>query len=71
MVERLLATHPAIRAARVFGQADAEWGMLVVAEVDTDESFAALDAWAEDRLSASMRPRRWYVVDRVDGKLDA
>jgi O-succinylbenzoic acid--CoA ligase len=71
MVERLLATNPAIRAARVFGQPDPEWGMLVAAEVETDEPVASLEEWAEGRLSESMRPRRWYVVDRVEGKLDA
>ncbi len=71
MVERLLATNPAVRGARVFGEDDDEWGMLVAAEVETDESVASLESWAEDRLSPSMRPRRWYVVDRVEGKLDA
>ena len=71
MVERLLATNPAVRGARVFGEDDDEWGMLVAAEVETDESVASLESWAEDRLAPSMRPRRWYVVDRVEGKLDA
>ena len=70
-VERLLAANPAIRAARVYGQPDAEWGMLIAAEVETDESVAALELWAQERLSASMRPRRWHVVDQIEGKLDA
>jgi acyl-CoA synthetase (AMP-forming)/AMP-acid ligase II len=71
MVERLLATNPAVRGARVFGEDDDEWGMLVAAEVETDESVASLESWAEDRLTPSLRPRRWYIVDRVEGKLDA
>ncbi len=71
IVERLLATNPAVRGARVFGEHDDEWGMLVAAEVETDESVASLESWAQDRLAPSMRPRRWYVVDRVEGKLEA
>jgi len=71
MVERMLATNPAIRASRVYGQPDAEWGMLIVAEIETDESVATLESWAQERLSPRMRPRRWHVVDQIEGKLDA
>ena len=68
-VERLLAGHPAVRASRVFGLPDTEWGMRVVAEVETDVGVEVLEAWAAERIPPNVRPREWRVVDRLSDKI--
>lgn len=70
-VERLLMANSAIHRARVFGRPDSEWGMRIVAEVESDVGVEALEAWASRKISPNMRPREWQVVDRVEDKLGA
>lgn len=78
-VEAVLATHPAIRRAAVFGLPDDEWGELVGAALeesgvaprpDADE----LRAWLASRLAPYERPRRvaWVqkLPESLSGKLD-
>ena len=67
-VQRVLAAHPAVRASRVFGLPDSEWGMLVVAEVETDVGSEELEAWAAERMPPNMRPREWRIVERLSDK---
>jgi o-succinylbenzoate---CoA ligase len=69
-VERQLLSHPAIRAARVFGRPDEEWGMRVVAEVETDASPEDLAIWVGEQMTASTRPREWRIVAQIVEKLD-
>lgn len=68
-VERLLMANSAIHRARVFGRPDSEWGMLIVAEVESDVGVEALEAWAAQKMSPNMRPREWRIVERVKDKL--
>ncbi|HSM08875.1 MAG TPA: AMP-binding protein [Gemmatimonadota bacterium] len=78
-VEAVLATHPAVRRAAVFGVPDEEWGELVGAALE--ESGAAprpttdeLRAWLASRLAPYERPRRiaWArkLPESLSGKLD-
>jgi o-succinylbenzoate---CoA ligase len=78
-VEAVLATHPAIGRAAVFGVPDEEWGELVGAVLE--ESGAAprpnateLRAWLASRLTSYERPRRvaWVrkLPENLSGKLD-
>jgi O-succinylbenzoic acid--CoA ligase len=68
-VERLLMANSAIHRARVFGVPDSEWGMRIVAEVESDVGVEALEAWASSKIAPSMRPRQWHLVSRVEDKL--
>ncbi len=68
-VERLLMANSAIHRARVFGVPDSEWGMRIVAEVESDVGVEALEAWASSKIAPSMRPRQWHLVSRVKDKL--
>lgn len=78
-VEAVLATHPAVRRAAVFGVPDEEWGEIVGAVLEqtgaerrptTDE----LRAWLASRLAPYERPRRvvWVrkLPENLSGKLD-
>jgi O-succinylbenzoic acid--CoA ligase len=68
-VERALQRHPGVRAVRVFGAPDPEWGQRVVAEVEAPgETVGSLAAWAE-RLPSGKRPREWRIVDALGDKL--
>ena len=58
-----------IRAIRVRGEADEEWGMVVVADVVSDLPVEELDLAAR-RLPPAMRPRRWNLVERLESKLE-
>ena len=68
-VERLLMANSAIHRAHVFGLPDSEWGMRIVAEVESDVGVEALEAWASQKISPNMRPREWRIVERVKDKL--
>ncbi|MBL8523872.1 MAG: long-chain fatty acid--CoA ligase, partial [Betaproteobacteria bacterium] len=66
-VEEVLLTHPAVAEVSVIGQADAEWGEVVVAfvvantghEIDTAE----LDALCLGHIARFKRPKYYRVVE--------
>ena len=71
-VERVLATHPAIKDVAVVGRADPEWGQRVVAVVvpagpasAPDELLADLRTWVRRRLPACAAPREVRLADAI------
>jgi long-chain acyl-CoA synthetase len=62
-VEEILLQHPAIQEAAVVGEADAEWGEIVVACVVTRPGMAvtdeALDAHCLSAIARFKRPKRY------------
>jgi len=79
-VEQVLALHPSVATACVFGRPDARWGEIVCAAivpripVVSDEDLASLDAFARARLGSFKRPRAYAVCHELvvgrTGKLD-
>ncbi|MFH1329436.1 MAG: AMP-binding protein, partial [Actinomycetota bacterium] len=65
-VEAVLREHPGVAGARVYGEADAEWGRRVVAEVAPTRpgrlDLRALEAFARARLTPHQVPKRWVVA---------
>jgi fatty-acyl-CoA synthase len=63
-VEKVLADHPAVRAAAVIGVADARWGEVGRAYVETREPVesGALLAFAKARLATYKVPKEIVVV---------
>ncbi len=58
--------------ARVFGEPDAEWGSVVVAEVVLNgTTVAAVDAGVRNLLRRAEMPRRWVVVESLPVKLSS
>ena len=64
-VEAVLERHPAIREARVRGEADAEWGQVVVADLVAPGLTEADVIAACAPLAGYKRPRRWRLVDAL------
>ncbi|MGL6113142.1 MAG: AMP-binding protein [Rubrivivax sp.] len=65
-VEEALLRHPAVHEVSVVGQADAEWGEIVVAFVVGDGlSAAALDATCLEHIARFKRPKRYHFVDSL------
>ena len=68
-VEEALLSHPGVAEAAVVGQADPEWGEVVVAFVvraDNDGCSAAnLDAHCLDRIARFKRPKTYVFVDQL------
>jgi long-chain acyl-CoA synthetase len=65
-VEEALLRHPGVREVSVVGQADAEWGEIVVAFVVGDGlSAAALDATCLEHIARFKRPKRYHFVDSL------
>jgi acyl-CoA synthetase (AMP-forming)/AMP-acid ligase II len=68
-VEEVLLSHPGVSEACVIGQADAEWGEIVVAfivaEPGTSLSAEALNAHCLERIARFKRPKRYYFVDSL------
>jgi O-succinylbenzoic acid--CoA ligase len=62
-IEAVLAGHPQVRLAAVWGEADDEWGQVVTAAVVADGVVAEdFSVWMATRLPGFKRPRRWAVV---------
>ena len=63
-VERVLATHPAVREAAVVGRPDARWGEMVTAvvAVESDVDAHALRVHCRDRLAAYKVPKAFEFV---------
>jgi O-succinylbenzoic acid--CoA ligase len=70
-VQAVLEGHPAVAAARVFGEPDDEWGSRVIAEI-VAEGIAASDlrAWAAARLRPAEVPKEIRIVESTQSKLD-
>lgn len=69
-VQAVLEGHPEVIAARVFGEADEEWGNRVIAEVVGDGvDPAALRSWAALRLHPADVPKEIRVVESLATKL--
>jgi long-chain acyl-CoA synthetase len=65
-VEEALLCHPGVREVSVVGQADAEWGEVVVAfVVGAGLSAAALDATCLEHIARFKRPKRYRFVDSL------
>ncbi|MGL6110312.1 MAG: AMP-binding protein [Rubrivivax sp.] len=65
-VEEVLLRHPGVREVAVVGQANAEWGEVVVAFVVGDGlSAAALDATCLESIARFKRPKRYHFVDSL------
>lgn len=66
-VEDVLSTHPSIGEVAVIGQADPEWGEIVVALIvprpgaDTRSIPESLDQLCLDRLARFKRPKRYEI----------
>ena len=63
-VEEVLLTHPSVIEAAVVGQADAEWGEVVVAFVVCNGALdaAALDAHCLNQIARFKRPKRYVAL---------
>lgn len=65
-VEEVILQHPAVREVSVVGQADAEWGEVIVAFVAGDGVTAeALDALCLQEMARFKRPRRYVFVSEL------
>jgi len=67
-VEEVLLRHPAVSEVSVVGQADAEWGEIVVAFIvarGAAPDSAELDALCLDHIARFKRPKRYFVVDAL------
>ena len=67
-VEEVLLRHPAVSEASVIGQADAEWGEIVIAFIvarGQAPDSAELDALCLDNIARFKRPKRYVLVDAL------
>lgn len=65
-VEEVLLLHPGVREVSVIGQADPEWGEIVVAfVVGEDVTVQALDALCLDHIARFKRPKRYLFIDAL------
>ena len=68
-VEEVLLSHPEVQEVAVVGQADAEWGEIVVAFVvmrpQRSVDDAALDALCLDRIARFKRPKRYIRTEAL------
>ena len=69
-VQAVLEGHPAVAAARVFGERDDEWGSRVIAEVVADGVEPSdLRTWSSRRLNPAEVPKEIRIVESLDTKL--
>ena len=67
-VEEVLLRHPAVSEVSVVGQADPEWGEVVIAFVvprGAAPDSAELDALCLDNIARFKRPKRYVMVDAL------
>lgn len=65
-VEEVLLRHPGVREVSVIGQADPEWGEVVVAFVVASGTTAAeLDTLCLDHIARFKRPKHYHFVDSL------
>jgi o-succinylbenzoate---CoA ligase len=69
-VRAVLEGHPAVVAARAFGESDDEWGTRVIAEVVAEGVSADdLRSWAASRLTSAEVPKEIRIVELIQSKL--
>jgi acyl-CoA synthetase (AMP-forming)/AMP-acid ligase II len=65
-IEKIIATHPAVREAAVFGVPDEKWGEVPVAAVTLKPSQsldpADLEAWTNERVDAKFQRIRDVII---------
>ena len=75
-IEQALLQHAAVRQALVVPQADAEWGMVLLAFIDWQPELAGgqraltdLELWLRARLPSHLIPRRWlpWPAQAIEG----
>jgi long-chain acyl-CoA synthetase len=68
-IEEVLQSHPDVHEVSVVGQADSEWGEVVVAFVVRSPASAlgetALDAHCLERIARFKRPKRYVFIDSL------
>ena len=65
-VEEVLLRHPGVREVSVVGQADPDWGEVVVAfVVGAGLSAEALDALCLEHIARFKRPKRYHFIDHL------
>ncbi len=67
-VEEVLLRHPGVSEVSVVGQADPEWGEIVIAFIvprGNPPDSAALDALCLDNIARFKRPKRYVVVEAL------
>jgi len=67
-VEEVLLLHPAVSEVSVVGQADPEWGEIVIAFIvprGSAPESAELDALCLDNIARFKRPKRYVMVDAL------
>ena len=67
-VEEVLLRHPAVSEISVVGQADPDWGEIVIAFVvprGKAPDSAELDALCLDNIARFKRPKRYVIVDAL------
>jgi long-chain acyl-CoA synthetase len=65
-VEEVLLRHPGVKEVSVVGQADPEWGEVVVAFlVATGATPQELDALCLDHIARFKRPKQYHFVDSL------
>jgi fatty-acyl-CoA synthase len=68
-IEEVLQSHPDVLEVSVVGQADSEWGEVVVAFVVRSPASAlgetALDAHCLERIARFKRPKRYVFIDSL------
>ncbi|MBI5108189.1 MAG: AMP-binding protein [Rhodocyclales bacterium] len=67
-VEEVLLRHPAVSEVSVVGQADADWGEIVIAFIvprGAAPDTAELDALCLDNIARFKRPKRYVMVDAL------
>lgn len=69
-VERVLADHPSIAAALVYGAPDSHWGQKVVADVELSGDSSTIDVsevreWVKGQLPAYAAPQEVNVVSAL------
>jgi long-chain acyl-CoA synthetase len=67
-VEEVLLRHPAVAEVSVVGQADAEWGEIVIAFIvprGAAPDTAELDTLCLDNIARFKRPKRYVMIDAL------
>ncbi|MET0909994.1 MAG: AMP-binding protein [Ilumatobacteraceae bacterium] len=67
-VEDVLRDHPSVRDVAVVGTPSAEWGEIVTAYIETDDTeldVEAVSAWAAARLVGYKQPRLIHRIDEL------
>lgn len=64
-IEEVLLRHPGVREVSVIGQADPDWGEIVIAFVAGTASESELDALCLEHIARFKRPKRYCFVEAL------